>query len=224
MQTESVVFKGSVNLLTIILREEDGIDHILEQIENKIGTAGKFFKGASLNVKYRGKKLNAEEVKRIFELLSAKSGAEIKNISEEVEERAQDEAERNAAPRIKMNDYFFKGIDQGPTRFFRGTVRSGQLVSYEGNLVIIGDVNPGGEVVASGNIAVMGSVRGLVHAGADGNRDAIVAAFSLQPVQLRIADVITRPPDENDVKGMPVPEMAYVKGNIIYIERYLPQR
>jgi septum site-determining protein MinC len=125
-----------------------------------------------------------------------------------------------------MNNFFFKGIDQGPAKFYRGTVRSGQLISYEGNLVVIGDVNPGGEVVATGNIIVMGSLRGMVHAGADGNKEAIVVAFNLQPMQLRIADVITRSPDEKELKNTFtfIPELAYVKDDIVYIERYLPQR
>jgi septum site-determining protein MinC len=97
-------------------------------------------------------------------------------------------------------------------------------VNFDGNLVVIGDVNPGGEVVAAGNVVVMGSLRGIVHAGADGNKEAIVAAFNLQPTQLRIADVITRSPDDKDSRNPAVPELAFVKDDMVYIERYLPQR
>jgi septum site-determining protein MinC len=98
------------------------------------------------------------------------------------------------------------------------------LVSFEGNLVVIGDVNPGGEVVATGNVVVMGSLRGIVHAGADGNKEALVVALNLQPTQLRIADVITRSPDEKGARNPFIPELAYVKDDMVYIERFLPQR
>jgi len=80
-------------------------------------------------------------------------------------------------------------------------VRSGQLVSFDGNLVIIGDVNPGGEVCGNRTCHCYGSLRGMVHAGANGNREALVVALNLQPTQLRIADVITRPPDEKETVG-----------------------
>jgi septum site-determining protein MinC len=89
--------------------------------------------------------------------------------------------------------------------------------------VVFGDVNPGGEIVATGNIVVMGSVRGTVHAGADGNKEAVVVALNLQPTQLRIGDIITRPPDEKDVKSTFIPGIAFIKDDIVYIERYLPQ-
>jgi septum site-determining protein MinC len=118
---------------------------------------------------------------------------------------------------------YYKGIEEGITRFHQGTVRSGQLVSFEGNIVVIGDVNPGAVIEATGNVIVMGNLRGIVHAGADGNKDAIIAALNLQPTQLRIADIITRPPDEKENRNTMIPEMAFVKDDMVYIERFLPQ-
>lgn len=115
-------------------------------------------------------------------------------------------------------------MEEGITKFYRGTVRSGQLVNFDGNLVVVGDVNPGGEIIATGNVVIMGSLRGIVHAGANGNKEAIVVALNLQPTQLRIADVITRAPDEKDTGGQFTPELAYIKDDIVYIERYLPSR
>lgn len=225
MDDKSVLFKGSVNGLTIILKEDEKFDSILEQMEKKVTSAGKFFKGASLAVKYRGRKLSQEEEKKIHELLATKSGAEIKSFGEEIEvPKPKSTSKGSTKQRFEIKSYFFKGIEEGSAKFYKGTVRSGQLVSFDGNIVIVGDVNPGGEVVATGNVAVMGSLRGIVHAGADGNKEAYVVALNLQPVQLRIADVITRSPDEKDIKGIMIPEIAYVKDDMVYIERYLPQR
>lgn len=103
--------------------------------------------------------------------------------------------------------------------FVKKTVRSGQSVHYDGSIIILGDVNPGAEVVATGDIMVMGSLRGVAHAGARGNEKAVVMAFKLQPTQLRIANHITRPPDE-DLVGPSYPEIARIKEGAIMIEIY----
>lgn len=216
MQEAVVLFKGTVNGLTIILREEDDFTSILSKVQEKVEGAGKFFKGATLTVTYKGKRLTKDQEDSIFDFLSKNSGARIKSVSREPEEPILNNNVIQQ-PKIKLNNHYFKGIDQGPTRFHRGTVRSGQLVRYEGNLVVLGDVNPGGEVVACGNVIVMGTLKGMVHAGADGNRDAIVVALNLQPMQLRISDVITRSPDENEEKMSQTAEMAFVKDDQIII-------
>ncbi|MFG6118976.1 septum site-determining protein MinC [Thalassobacillus sp. B23F22_16] len=80
-------------------------------------------------------------------------------------------------------------------------VRSGQVINVEGDLLLIGDVNPGGKIMASGNIFVMGSLRGIAHAGVDGDSHAVIAASFMQPTQLRIADAISRAPDQ-DAEGV----------------------
>jgi septum site-determining protein MinC len=89
------------------------------------------------------------------------------------------------------------------------TLRSGQRIEHPGDVVIIGDVNAGAEVVAGGHIVVWGRARGLLHAGALGNEDAVICALDLAPTQLRIAGHIARSPDEK--RRRPVPEMARVR-------------
>ena len=86
--------------------------------------------------------------------------------------------------------------------------------------MVIGDINPGAEVIASGDIVVMGHLRGVVHAGAQGNTEAEVFAQSLQPTQLRIAHCIARSPDGHLVKktGIPKPEKAQIKEGLIILE------
>lgn len=224
MEENIISFKATVNGLILIMRGEDDFEAIYEQIEKKLESSGRFFKGASLAVKYRGRKLTTEQEQKVSELLSKKTNAEIKSFDEDLSQpdKEMEEVEKNwEKPKMRM--MFFKGLEEGVTKFYKGTVRSGQLVSFEGNLVIIGDVNPGGEILATGNVIVMGSLRGMVHAGADGNKEAVVAALNLQPTQLRIADVITRPPDTKENRSSLIPEMAVVKDDIVYIERFLPQ-
>ncbi len=224
MEENNISFKATANGLILIMREEDDFDSIYEHVARKLESSGRFFKGASLAVKYRGKKLNPDEEQKIIKLISEKADAEIQSFEEDssVNEPEPEEIDKSREkPKLRL--MHFKGLEEGMTRFYRGTVRSGQLVSFEGNLVVIGDVNPGGEVIATGNVVVMGSLRGMVHAGADGNKEAVVAALSLQPTQLRIADVITRPPDTKETRQGLIPELAFVKDELVYIERFLPQ-
>ena len=124
-----------------------------------------------------------------------------------------------------MNLGYFDGIAEGETKFITSTIRSGQLLEFDGNIVILGDVNPGGEILAKGNIIVLGTLRGIAYAGSDGNDEAIVAAFKLNPTQLRIADLITRRPDDDDGDNKIIePEIARVYDQAIIIESYLTKK
>lgn len=77
-----------------------------------------------------------------------------------------------------------------------GIVRSGQVLHHDGDLLFLGDVNPGGTIVCTGDIFILGSLKGMAHAGIEGNEEAVIAASYLAPTQLRIAEIISRPPDE----------------------------
>jgi len=97
----------------------------------------------------------------------------------------------------------------------RRTLRSGFSLQNSGHIVVIGDVNPGGEIVAGGDVVVWGRLRGMVHAGAEGNEEAVVCAMDLTPTQLRIAGHIATTPKR---RGKVHPEMArIVDGQVVAI-------
>ena len=89
-----------------------------------------------------------------------------------------------------IKETFHKEINTSKTKFHKGSLRSGQKVEFEGSLVIIGDVNSGAEVIAEENIVILGTLRGLAHSGAKGNKNAIIAAEKILSPQIRIADKI----------------------------------
>jgi len=99
----------------------------------------------------------------------------------------------------------------------RRTLRSGTSILYQGHVVVIGDVNPGAEIIADGDVIVWGRLRGMVHAGADGNATAVVCALDLAPTQLRIADKIAIPPQD---RGDPSPEIAIIRGDHVVAETW----
>jgi len=95
------------------------------------------------------------------------------------------------------------------------TMRSGFKVAYQGHIVVLGDVNPGAEIIASGSIIVWGRLRGTVHAGAEGDEAAVVCALDLSPTQLRIASRAATTPQDHE---KPQPEIASIKENQIIAE------
>jgi septum site-determining protein MinC len=103
----------------------------------------------------------------------------------------------------------------------RRTLRSGQALRHAGHIALIGDVNPGAEVIAGGDIIVWGKLRGTVHAGAMGDEDAIICALQLAPSQIRIGTRIARSPE----LGRPptVPEMARAHEGVIVVEPWHSQ-
>ena len=101
---------------------------------------------------------------------------------------------------------FDKEIAISETKFHKGSLRSGQKMEAEGSLVILGDVNSGAEVMASDNIVILGALRGLAHAGAKGNRQAIIAAGLVDTVQIRIANIVK----EIDRDEEPLHKQAYI--------------
>lgn len=111
-----------------------------------------------------------------------------------------------------------------PTLYLRKTIRSGQSISSDGNIVIIGDVNPGSEIIAKGDITVWGILGGIAHAGSDGNNYAKIRALKLNPVQIRIGEVFARRPDTINLPYIQksceyIPEEAFTYNGSIVIRK-----
>jgi len=123
---------------------------------------------------------------------------------------------------------FEKTPKVGGTQLFDGeatvlvqrTLRSGYSLQYPGHIVVLGDVNPGADIVAGGNVIVWGRLRGVVHAGAEGDEQAIVCALDLSPTQLRIAGHIALTPQR---RGKPQPEIARLQENRVVAEVWNPK-
>lgn len=99
--------------------------------------------------------------------------------------------------------------------YLQTTVRSGVEIRHSGTIIIVGDTNPGSALLASGDILVWGRLRGLAHAGLEGNRSCRIMALQMQPTQLRIADLVARPPETPPANYLP--EVAYAGENAIRI-------
>ncbi len=108
-----------------------------------------------------------------------------------------------------------------PAIFVQRTLRSGISLRHPGHIIIMGDVNPGAEVIAGGNVIVWGRLRGMVHAGAEGNESALVCALDLSPTQLRIAGKIAVTPKR---RGKSQPELARIEDGQVVAESWNPKK
>jgi septum site-determining protein MinC len=132
-----------------------------------------------------------------------------KDVEPEPVVEVEPEPEKQVIQALNYNEY--------DTKIVRQTLRSGMGVQYDGNIVVIGDVNPGAELSAGGHVIVMGKLRGMVHAGKFGNRDAYVIASKLLPTQIRISNVIARAPEGENIDELR-PEIAHLKSGKMSIE------
>ncbi len=232
-------FKGTKNGLLIHMDETASFDEVMQSLYDKYALSKNFFNGAKL-IGMHGRKLSDEERDIVKKALSDRFGMVISETSFEhidLQSIYEEEKQQKSSSTHSQNKSSFKtnsestksskssthefsyAIDEGQTKFLKGTLRSGYSENYEGNLVVLGDVNPGAEIFATGNILVLGHVRGVVHAGSKGDHTAWVMALKLQPTQLRIGPLITRSPDDNN-SAPTEPEIAYIKDKMIVIEPY----
>ncbi|MFT8315115.1 MAG: septum site-determining protein MinC [Clostridium sp.] len=208
MGEDKIVLKGNKDGLNVLIDMNAFKDFsdMLEKLEQKLSRGKRFYKGCTLKITTQLKFVSERELRKLKDILFEEFL--IKDcIFQDVEEN---------------ESKIFTGVYEGRTKFLRRTVRSGQVINYTGNIVIIGDVNPGSEIFAAGNIIVLGSLKGDVHAGVNGNDKSIIAAFRLEPKVLQIANIMTRAP-ENDEKP-DYPEVAKIKGNTIIVEPYSPNK
>lgn len=221
MNDNAIVFKGTKDGLYIMLKEEADFDTIKAQLEEKIKPSRRFFEGAKI-VNFKGKRISETEYFELKDIVENQYGMEVtgdyntllaNNIFEDADEKIKKYCSV-VEPKYGEEE---EGL------FIQGTIRSGQLIKYDGNITVIGDVNPGAHLKASGSIIVMGIMRGIGHAGCTGNYNTYIAAFRLEPMQLRIGDIITRSPDGKQYKPK-VPEMAVVRRGMIVVEPYLSKK
>lgn len=210
MGIKGIIIKGNKEGLNILLDLDkfNGFDDMLALLIEKLSKGKKFYKESTVYITTRLSDLGEEDASRLKEILLEEIAVK-EIIFQDIDSNDSIDSEE-----LKV----FTGIYEGRTKFIRKAIRGGQTIRYAGNIIIIGDVNHGAEVYAGGNIIVLGSIKGNVFAGSNGNREAIIAAFSLQPEILKIGDVMAISPDSE--KPM-YPEVAKVKGNAIIVEPYL---
>ncbi len=236
-----VELKGFRDSLRLIIAPDASIEQVELAIKKRMANLGYSLAGTTMNIDIRNETLSDDELNRVKMLLHETYGLEVERILDgldretepagnETHEPVVDWANGSSANRkIRgapalhreenvVKNYFTPKIEE--VRFIRHTLRCGQVERFlEGNMIVLGDVNPGAEVIATGDIIVLGVLRGVAHAGALGDASSVIIALNLVPTQLRIGHFITRPPSGRQHARQKA-EIARVSEEAIIVEEY----
>ncbi|GAB2560604.1 septum site-determining protein MinC [Gracilibacillus alcaliphilus] len=184
-----VTIKGTRDGLTLFLNDQCSWDDILLELEEILSAKHMMQEEhvVSVKVELGNRYITKEQEERLAALIRKYNKLEVGQI----------------VSNVMLRKEALKWKEETDIHLYNKIVRSGQVLQVKGDLLLVGDVNPGGRIIATGNIFVMGNLRGIAHAGFDGNRDAIIAASHMAPSQLRIAEMINRA-DKMDEEGTPM--------------------
>jgi septum site-determining protein MinC len=237
-----IAIKGTRNGLLLTLEPGTPFSDLLNALAGRLAEAPTFFRGASLSVDTSRRALRVSERTQLENLL-AYYQMSIQPFEQGTEGlvRSQTGVLKEARTTVELSPpdvstevkYSTSNLEeQGQsqrhlretedTLFLRRTIRSGQAIHHSSNIVVLGDVNPGAEIIAGGDVLVWGVLRGMVHAGYPDNEQALVCSLLLSPVQLRIAHLLSRPPE--GFEAQPRPEIAMIKNGQIVVETWVQGR
>ncbi len=211
---ELVSIKGTRQGLIILFDSDADYEQIKDYLHKKMKSAKGFFNGAKFSLA-TGVNVTENQKSELEKICSEYGLIHDDNIKLPSFNK---QASKDNLPTISKTKHHSRSGEK--TLLIRRTLRSGQSIQYDGNVVVLGDVNAGSEIIAEGSIIVMGRLSGLIHAGATGNTQACVIANRLCPTQMRIGTAITTSPDEEPE----YPEIARLVDNQIQVTKYIPSK
>jgi len=209
----------SIELLANGINEEvvidlsafNNLEEMKNQLEKSLPIVNKYGKETQVCIDVGIKRLTERQLRELENVVE-ENGLHLKELRNSENRATRDNYKETI---INPNSQIVEGAE---TVMICRHLRSGQKFFTRGNIVILGDINPGAEIIAGGNILVMGALRGMAHAGAMGDEESVIAAFRLNPTQLRIANHITRAPDGERLE-VNNPELARIRAGKVVIER-----
>jgi len=238
MERDTISIKGIRDGLMVTLGDGE-LAPLVDKLAGRLAEQGRFFQGGQVALMVGERLMGRTELEGIGAML-ARNGMALWVVLSENEETQEAARGLQIGTRLPGSGSELAGgttmpeegtellaagrmtsDEEQPGVLVRGALRSGRRVESTGHVVVIGDVNPGAEIFAGGDVIVWGKLRGLVHAGAHGDQTAVVCALELVPTQLRIAEFISVPPGGPRDKE-PVPEMASARDGQIVAESWSP--
>lgn len=217
---KGIVVKFKNNRLIFIFNPDLEMKEIQKLFHEKMVEVNKFTKESNLEVELSGRKFSEKEKNRLISIIKRNSGIKITYLYYN-QEKIVEEIKLKEIIEIEKTVPF--SINEGLTKFHKGTMRSGNSIKFSGHIVIFGDVNPGALVEATGNVVVIGKISGTIHAGMEGNNSAIIGGSSLNPIQIRIGNKIATNPNQGVLANKKQDknngfEIAYIKNEEIVID------
>ena len=206
--SSSVKIRGSRHGISVKLDNGASYEDIKSDIASGFKDAEKFLGEEKLAVSFEGKYLTEQQQEELVDIIHQNCNVHVVCI---IDQSSEHEKKFQKSVQETLMEF-----DASTGQFYKGHLRSGQVLEFEQSVIIIGDVNPGASVISKGNIIILGSLRGTAYAGASGKKNCFIVAMDMHPIQLRIANVFARADDNS--KGTAEPRIAYVEDENIYIE------
>lgn len=196
---QKVMIKSNKYGINLILDPEISFADLLEAVISKFEESEKFFKNSKLGISFEGRELSSAEEQQIIDAITEHTTIEILCVVDNNEENAEKtRSQIDAYYEAAQREYAKAMNSQG--EFYKGTLRSGQVLESDASITILGDVNPGAKVISGGNIVVLGALKGNAQAGIYGNSDCFILALEMDPIQIRIGELIAKSPDKQKPK------------------------
>ncbi len=210
-----VQVKADRSGFTLVPDPAADFDSIMSYMQQRIEQSRDFFNQTEMVLDLRTKSLRTDEILSLYETLFEKSRVRLVEVrlSENLSFTVEGEPRRQ---RVLSRPSSETRSEDAPV-IVRNTCRSGVRIVSPSDCVVLGDVNPGAEIVAGGDVIVFGVLRGTAHAGADGERSARIWALSIEPNQIRIADLVAVPPQGGKHSTPKRFEVAEIQENTIQV-------
>jgi len=188
---QSVVIKANTYGIRVILDPKPDFPTLKQQVADKFRESAKFLGNADLALGFEGRELSEAEEKELLSVIS--DNCELRVICVIDHDQEKEELYRKTLSEKLMD------LEARTGQFYKGNLRSGQVLEFDTSVIVLGDVNPGAKVISKGNIIIIGALKGMAAAGAAGNENAFILALSMKPMQLRIGDILARCSDNEAV-------------------------
>ena len=206
----SVIIKGNNHGITVILDSKMEYSKLKDRVAQKFKDSSKFLGAAPVVLGFEGRPLLPEQEKELLDIITESCDLRVVCLVDTNEARDK-QYEKT------LNERLMELAGASGT-FYKGNLRSGQAVTFETSVVILGDVNPGASVTSTGNVIVLGALKGQVFAGAGGNEKAFVFAIDMAPVMIRIAGYLARSCDKTDKEEMMKMQIAFLENGQVCLE------
>ncbi|MCR4655419.1 MAG: septum site-determining protein MinC [Lachnospiraceae bacterium] len=211
-----VVIKKYTDGLTVILNPDIPFESLYTALGRKFRESASFFGEAKLVISFEGRELYPEEERLLVDAISDNTDLTVIHIMGDDDERS--------SQYFKAANRFITNGGNMLTSYYNGTVRAGEILEADTDIVVLGDVNPGGEVISAGNIIIFGTLYGTAKAGSKGDKGNFVIADELKPVRVCIGEkVLTQFVRRSLFRAKTAPKILFVKDDAIVIEEIIPE-
>lgn len=204
-----VVIKGNKSGISLVMDDALPFNELLQEVCDKFEKSADYLGSAQVALSFEGREVSEEEEAILLQAIQDHSNLDVVCVIDNDKKREEYFTQSLNERLMQMN------TNSG--QFFKGNLRSGQQMDFETSIIILGDVNAGAQVISTGNIIILGTLNGTVYAGSTGRENCFIVALKMNPMQIRIGDVIARSSDEK-IEPPEEPQIAYLDNGSIYVD------